>query len=321
MEWPRPWLAAPPPGKTRAPGVRWAGLAWLLAACAGVEPRTGREGAPAAVRIPFTLTAADNLSIRATLNGTDPVELMFHTAVDSVSMTKEAIARLSRFTADESIDVHSWGGTAQARHSTGNTLQIGAQVWRDVAITEDDDSGPGTDGKFGPSLFAGKVVEIDFDARELVIHAALPAIDARFERLDLTRRDGLLLVTGELTVGGGRYTTEFLLHTGFGGTALLDEQFLRAHGLGEALATVRERVLTDAYGNPVETRTVCLPSLRLGASTFTDVPVGIFDGALGSLRVSVLGGGLLKRCNLILDPENGHLYVAPSRLKDAPFES
>ena len=296
-------------------------LLCALVACTGVDGRTRSEATPAAVRIPFTLTAADNLSIRATLNGTDSVELMFHTAVDSVSMTKEAIARLSRFTADESIAVQSWGGTTQARHSTGNTLQIGAQVWRDLDITEDDNSGRGTDGKFGPSLFAGKVVEIDFDARQLVIHATLPAIDPRFERLDLTCRQGLLFVTGELGVGEGQYTTEFMLHTGFGGTALLDEPFLRTHGLDEKLVTISESVLRDSYGNPVKTRKVRLPSLRLGALTFTDVPVGIFEGALGSQHVRLLGGGLLKRCNLIIDTENRHLYVAPSGLKDAPFES
>ena len=310
------------PGESRAPGrARWACLALLWASCAGVGERTGHGAAPDAVRIPFTLTAADNLSIRATVNGTDSVELMFHTAVDSVSMTKEAIARLSRFTADESVEVQSWGGTTQARHSAGNTLAIGDQVWRDVAITEDDNSGPGTDGKFGPGLFAGKVVEIDFDARQLVIHSTLPAIEPRFERLDLVRREGLLFVTGELGVGEGRYATEFLLHTGFGGTALLDEQFLRMHGLDDELETISESVLRDSYGNPVKTRKVRLASLRLGALTFSDVPVGLFEGWLGSQRVSVLGGGLLKRCNLIIDAENRHLYVAPSRLKDAPFES
>lgn len=302
-------------------GARWAGIALLWASCAGVGEGARHEATPAAVRIPFTLTAADNLSIRATLNGADSVELMFHTAVDSVSMTKAAIARLSRFTADGSIAVQSWGGTTQARHSAGNTLQIGELVWRDVAFTEDDNSGPGTDGKFGPGLFAGKVVEVDFDAGQLVIHSTLPALDPRFERLDLTCRDGLLFVTGELEVGEGRYATEFLLHTGFGGTALLDEEFVRTHGLGEELVTISESVLTDSYGNPVKTRKVRLASLHLGGLTFTDVPVGLFDGALGSERVSLLGGGLLKRCNLVIDAENGHLYVAPSRWMGAPFES
>lgn len=294
-------------------------LVGSLFACAGIDRTADHEPLTASVRIPFTLTAADNLSIAATLNGRDAVQLMFHTGVDSVSLTKDAIARLSQFRADGSIPVGSWGGTTQARHSTGNTLQIGDATFGDVAITECDQSGAGTDGKFGPSLFAGKVVEIDFDRRELVVHAALPTIGPRFERLDLTCRHGAMFVTGEVVVAGRRHATEFLLHTGYGGTALLDRQFVQASDLAAVLVTIRESELQDSYGHVVKTRTVCLPGLHLGAIHFTDVPAGIFDGALGAQRTSILGTGLLKRCHLVFDPDNGHLYVAPSQLASSPF--
>ena len=296
-------------------------LPWVcgLFACTSFERPAHDHPRPSVVRIPFTLTAANNISIRATLNATDSVDLMFHTAVDSVSLTKAAIARLSRFTASDSIAVQSWGGTAQARQSTGNSLQIGELTWNDVAITEGDNSGPGTNGKFGPNLFAGKVVEIDFDSSELLIHPTLPATVSSRERLDLTFRDGALFVTGELTVGGLRHTTEFMLHTGFGGTALLDEQFVRTHDLADKLEVLGESGLKDSYGNTVKTHKVRLPFLRLGETTFVDVPVGLFDGAIGTQRMSVVGGGLLKRFNLVFDVVNRHLYVSPSKFAGEPF--
>lgn len=299
----------------------WIPLLCGLTACAGLDRDAHPSAAATTVRIPFTLTPAHNLSVHATLNATDSLELMFHTGVDSVSLTKDAIAKLSRFDANESIDVQSWGGTTQARRSTGNTLRIGDFAWRDVAITESDNSGTGTDGKFGPSQFGERIIEIDFDARELVIHPTLPEIDARFERLDLVVRHGALFVSGEIGAGDRRCTTEFMLHTGFGGTALLDESFVHAHGLDDELPSMRGTELKDSYGNTVKTRKVVVPSLRLGSLTFRDVPAGLFDGALGSQRVSVLGGALLERCNLILDVAHHHLYLAPSRRFDAPFES
>ena len=265
------------------------------------------------VRIPFILTTANNLSIRATLNAIDSVDLMFHTAVDSVSLTKAAIARLSQFTATESIAVQSWGGTTQARHSTGNSLQIGSLSWHDVAITEGDNSGPGTDGKFGPNLFAGKIVEINFDSRELVIHPTLPAFASGYQRLDLVCRHGAMFVSGELTVGDRHCATEFMLHTGFGGTALIDDLFMRNQALSAELETLGGSELKDSYGNTVRTRKVRLPALRLGATTFCDVPVGIFDGVLGDQRMSIVGTGLLMRCNLILDAANRHLYLSRVR--------
>ncbi len=271
------------------------------------------------IRIPFTLTAADNIEVRATLNATDTLDLMFHTAVDSVSLTKQAIARLSTFTASESVSVQSWGGTTQARYSTGNSLQIGELAWRDLPITEAENSGPDTDGKFGPNLFAGKIVEINFDARELLIHPSLPAMDTNLQRLDLVTRRGSMYVTGELTVADRPHTVEFLLHSGFSGTALLDEEFVRNHDLGADLETLSETVLKDSYGNEVRTRKVRLPALRLGATTFADVPVGIFEGKIGSTRTSILGCGLLKRFNIIIDAENQHIYLSPNKLSGATF--
>ena len=94
------------------------------------------------VTIPFTLTAAGNVSIRAALNGRDQVDLMFHTAVDSVSLTEAAIAKLMTFTSDGSIVVNSWGGSNQARHSSGNSLRIGALEFEDCGrfiVTDADE--------------------------------------------------------------------------------------------------------------------------------------------------------------------------------------
>lgn len=297
----------------------WILIAGGFLACSAVDERSSHDAAEAVVRIPFVLTAADNLAIRATLNGTDAVLLMFHTAVDSVSLTKTAIAGLSNFTANESVAVQSWGGTTEARQSTGNRLQIGDLTWSDLTITEGDNSGPGTDGKFGPHLFAGKVVEINFDARELSIHPTLPVMDGSFERLDLVSRHGSLFVMGEFTVADRHYTTEFMLHTGFGGTALLDAEFMRAHELGAGLATLGESTLKDSYGHEVKTSKVRLPALRLGTTTLVDVPVGIFEGNIGSQRTSIVGSGILKRFNLVIDADHHHLYMSRSQLFDATF--
>ncbi len=298
---------------------RWplTALALVVSACAAAH----QHPHPIGVRIPFHLTPADNIAVRATLNGTDAVELMLHTAVDSVSLTKAAIARMSSFAATDTISVRSWGGTAQARHSTGNSLQIGTFTWQDISVTESDNSGTGTDGKFGLHLFAGKVVEIDFDSSELVIHQALPPMNAGYQRLDLLGEPGNFSVIGEFTLDGRKYTTAFLLHTGFGGTALLDEEFLRTNGLDASLDTLSESVLKDSYGNEVKTRKVRLPALRFGNTTFHDVAIGTFDGKIGSERKSILGGGLLKRCNLIIDAQNRALYVRPSKLADAAIAS
>lgn len=279
------------------------------------------EASPApAVRIACTRTAADNLVVPATLNGSDRVALMLHTAVDSVSLTTAAIARLARFHVSATIPVQSWGGTTAARYSAGNTLQIGGLAFADIAITECLESGPGSDGKFGPNLFGERIVEIDADGGAIVLHTQLPPLAARCTRLDMVRRGGSLFVRGEIGVGDATVPVEFLLHTGFGGAVLLDTSFVRDHGLTDRLPIVAERELRDSFGHPVKTRTVRVPQLRLGALVFSDVPAGLFDGALGGQRTNVIGGSVLWRCHLILDEAHGHLYLAPGPRFAVPFQ-
>jgi len=284
--------------------------AGCLAGCATTAPT---------VTIPFTLTAAGNVSIRAVLNGHDQVDLMFHTAIDSVSLTEAAIAKLTTFASDGSIAVNSWGGSNQARHSRGNSLRIGALEWRDLEITESEHSGPGTDGKFGPNLFAGRVLELDFDAGELRLHTKLPPYATDWQRIELLQDRGSMSVEGELSAGELRARTGFLLHTGYAGNALLDELFVRDHGLESELVAAGETELRDSYGNPVRTRRVQLRGLQFGTLAFADVPAAIFDGKLGGQRTSVLGAGLLTRMNLIFDAERRYLYARPNQRAAAPW--
>ncbi len=291
-----------------------AGLAVTTACCLG-----GCATNEPTLTIPFTLTAAGNVSIRAVLNGRDQLDLMFHTAVDSVSLTEAAIAKLMTFTSDGSIVVNSWGGSNQARHSSGNSLRIGALEWHDLELTESEHSGPGTDGKFGPNLFAGRVLELDFDAGELRLHTRLPPYATSWQRIELLQDHSSMRVEGELSVGALRARTGFLLHTGYAGNALLDEQFVHDHGLDSELVAAGDTELRDSYGNPVRTRRVRLRGLQFGSIAFADVPAAIFDGKLGAQRTSVLGAGMLTRMNLIFDAERRYLYARPNRRAAAPW--
>jgi uncharacterized protein YegJ (DUF2314 family) len=286
---------------------------------------TTAENLESTVRIPFTLTDANNISIRAVLNDEEPVQLMFHTAVDAISLTKDAVEKLKTVKVGKSIDVESWGGRAAAGASTGNRLKIAELEWKDQTIFVDEFSGPETDGKFGPHLFADKVIEINFDNRELVIHPTLPefvsaaAAASTYRRLDFSLDHGSMYVAGELTVGDQKLTNQFMLHTGFGGTALLDDEFVQKNQLGDRLKTISERELKDAFGNVLKTKMVQLGTLDFGGIQFENVPVEIFDGALGKQKISVLGGSLIKRFNLVIDSQNHHLYLQPNKLFGLPY--
>ncbi len=274
----------------------------------------------AAIEIPFALTSANILSVRGILNGTDTADLMFHTAVDSLSLTKESIKRISSVKMDDVETIKSWGGESQGRFSKSNSLKLAGLTWDNLLITEDELSGSHTDGKFGPNLFKGYVIEVDFEHQSLRLHSRLPdTIDPKYQRLAIEYDRGNMFVLAAVETEAKRFENRFLLHTGFGGTVVMDDEFVASNGLAQELKTVGESQLSDALGNVLKTKDVQIPSFSIAAFRFSDVPSRFFDGSSRLQRISVLGVEILKRFNWIIDKEHDCIYLKPNSLFNSAF--
>ena len=269
--------------------------------------------------IPFTLTAYNNISIRTIINKIDTVNLMFHTSVNSISLTEKATKRMSSINLGDSSEVKSWGGEGSSRYGRNNIVRIGQMKWEGVTIWEDKHSGRLTDGKFGPHLFADKIIEIDYDKSLLILHNSLPEIGENYEKLNIDFKRSLMFIEGLLKIGKNVYVNKFLIHSGYSGTLLLDDEFVRNHKLGEKLLTIKENELRDSYGNILKVKKVRLPKLVIGSTVFEELPLGFFEGAIGRQKISVLGADLLKRFNMLIDMGRANIYLKPNNLLELPY--
>lgn len=273
--------------------------------------------------IPFRFTDSNNISVPVLLNQKHELNLMFHSAIGEISLTTEALAKVSDLKIADSVEVQSWGGNSTSQFSTGNQLKIGDLYFENQTVFIDEFSGPGTDGKFGPELFAGKLIEVDFDNRRLVLHSSLPSRitqeNSIYKKIDYTEERGCMYLTGELTIKGNKLAHSFMMHTGFGGTLLLDDQFVSENQLQSSLETISERELKDSFGNIIKTKKVLLPAFELGGTKFNDLAIELFDGAIGRQKVSVMGGEILKRFNMIIDASNRCIYVTPNEFTGTAF--
>ena len=264
--------------------------------------------------IPFLLTGHNNISIQAVLNKIDTVQLMFHTAASSVTMIKATAEKLASLELNQADTVKSWGGDHASRYSDDNSLQIGSLQWEHLTVWENEHSGPMTDGKFGPDLFQDKVIEINFDKNFMVIHASLPEIGEDYERLNLIMENGFLFIEGTISIGAKEYGNRFLIHSGYGGALLLDDEFVRANDIGVQLEIIEESELKDSYGNILKTKKAILPSFTLGNTTLLDLPVGFFEGSIGRQKMSVMGGAVLKQFNMFIDTKESCIYLKANGL-------
>ena len=111
-----------------------------------------------------------------------------------------------------------------------------------------------TGGKFGLSFFEGKIVELNIDLGFIVLHEKLPSIVSIYEQLDLLGEGAFLFLEGKSRVDTSVLSRRFLIHTGYGGTILYDDEFANQNKLGEQLKTISEKELKDAYGNVLKTK-------------------------------------------------------------------
>lgn len=266
-------------------------------------------------RIPFQLTEYNNLSVQAILNEKDTVNLMLHTAANAVTLTEEAIRNLKSLSFAGTDSVKSWGGGGNpSRFSKGNVLKIRELVWKDVPIWENKNSGPKTDGKFGIDLFDNKVIELDFEKKIITLYKNLPAKAATYEKLKLIVENDNLFIEARCEIGTSTFTNKFLIHSGYSGTILFDDKFVSETKIDEKLTIVAEKELKDSFGNVLKTKKAILPAFMFGNKKLTNVPVGFFTGAIGRQKMSIVGGDILKRFNLIIDAKRDYIYLKANTL-------
>jgi len=290
-------------------------LLTLLLVFRMADPVTAQERS---FSIPFQLTEYNNMSVQAVLNKKDTVNLMFHTAANAIALTEASVKKLQSIRFSGADSVKSWGGGGNtSRFSRENTIQIGELTWSNETIWEDMNSGQKTDGKFGIDLFAGKVIEIDFDKKIIVVSTSLPNKVRDYQRLALIFENDLMFVEAGCQVGDSLYKNRFLLHSGYSGAVLLDDKFAFGNRFDKQLKIVAEKELKDSFGHTIKTQRAVLPALRIGVEKLENVPVGFFEGSLGRQKMSVFGGDMLKRFNIIIDAERAHIYLKASSLKAA----
>ncbi len=287
-----------------------AGLGFLLLAACGAAPT--RPESSAATVIPFDLNRDGNIVVAARLNDRESLRLMLHTAATDLALTSAAGAKLDSLRYDEATRIESWGGGAESRVSHHNRLAVGDAVRDDLDVFEDLNSGADTDGKFGLDLFGTRVVRIDFGRRRIEVSEALPADIDRYQRLPLTLEDGSPFVDGTCTIAGERYTTRFMLHSGYAGSVLLDDAFAASSGVDDRIEITETTALTDSFGHRIEVRKGRLPRFALGDAALDDVAVGFFPGTIGRQRVSVVGMAVLRRYDLVFDLAHRALFIAPT---------
>ena len=272
--------------------------------------------------IPFRLTKYNNILVPVIINQKDTVQLMLHTGSDYVTIIEDSYKKMKSIAISDTLNnVTSWAGYSDMKMSQNNVIKIGNDTFNKIPIFIDKQSGHESDGKIGLKFFEGKYLEINFDENKLYVYDKAPSKLKKYTKLNSRYSQETLYVKAFPFIDKKPIETEFMIHTGFSGALMISDDFAKEYKLLEKFEIIGESKLSDAAGNVILSKKSILPDFELANQTFKNVPMSFFDSTIKIQHKNIMGGDLIKRFNLILNPEKDILYAKKSKYyKDEYFK-
>ena len=272
--------------------------------------------------IPFRLTKYNNILVPVIINQKDTVQLMLHTGSDYITIIDDSYKKMKSISISDTLNnVTSWAGYSDMKMSKNNVIKFGNEEFSKIPIFIDKQSGHESDGKIGLKFFEGKYLEINFDENKLFVYDKAPTKLKKYTKLNSRYSQETLYIKAFPFIDKKPVETEFMIHTGFSGALMISDDFAKEYKLLEKFEIIGESKLSDAAGNVILSKKSILPSFELANQTFQNVPISFFDSTIKIQHKNIMGGDLIKRFNLILNPEKNVLYVKKSKhYKDEYFK-
>lgn len=267
--------------------------------------------------IAFTLNKQSNICIKARIDNSDTLTLMFHTSASDITLTREAIKSKIVIKLDNTDEVQTWGGMAKSENSEHHSFFINHLAWNDMTVFADDNSGVDTDGKFGCDIFKNKIVSLDYNKKRMIVSETLPKKLRRYSKMAMNFERGSMYIEGTLKTGETEYKDKFMFHSGYGRSILLDPIIAEKFDMS-TLKTIETSELRDSFNNIIKIETKEIPEVNIGGKKIKNVPLSIAAQS-SKIPMKVFGNDLLKRFNVIFDFQKNEIYLKPNSLWDLPF--
>lgn len=256
-------------------------------------------------KIPFEVTAFNNIKVNAILNGKHTIPLTFDTGSIDFYLTKAAIKK----------HLNPNNLKLTMKDISDNTFRIGNIQWHNQQIYPIETTGQETDGMFGWNMFAGNVLEINFDKNQITVRPKLPRISKKYEKFEMEVLEEHLLINLEIQQGDQRYKSKFLFDTGFQKSLMLDNDLLtKINFPTEEMKVLKTSVLYNSNNEAIPLKTVDVQKLIVGKYVLQHIPseLNTYNKPAG-YEVNFLGNEIIKRFNMILDFQNHIIYLKPNK--------
>ncbi len=275
----------------------------------------GASAAPLAT-IPFAPSRGDRVMVPVSLNESNGLAFMLDSGF-TMTMVHPTLAQDLALRRSGEITIQGIAGEEQAPTYAGATFNLGGITYtpRRVAALNSESNRRRRDGILGSGVFRQFVVELDFQRRELRLHAPTnftytgkgEVVPLRFRRSSSTP-----LVAGSIrSTNGNTAAAEFEIDTGCDSGLCLGQDFVEQHQLlarGNTQASEKFGV-----GGGTQTRSGTLPHVQLGNLRIEKPQTDFFlqGSPVDSGLAGHIGIGVLKHYKVIFDYSRRQMILEP----------
>lgn len=252
----------------------------------------------------FYISDNSNIIFKAVINETDTMEWFFDTGATDLVMLNSAISEHGYKPSEETY-----------------TFSLGNMKWENQTIYPFPVGPKEAVGHFGWNFFEGKIVELDYDKKRMIVHSThLPDTDG-YVKLEMEFVKTLFCIKSTAHVANQEFPNRYLFDTGFQRAIVMDKELRKKSQFPTNLPVIKESRLKNSAGKVFVNQVVELDKLCFGASCAHKVPVQLLSTPNpATFETHILGGELLKRYNTILDFQSGIVYMKPNSLMSLPYK-
>lgn len=271
--------------------------------------------------IPFTLGNDQYIHIKGKVNDSKTLDFIFDTGASCVLLTESGLKK-AKIKLDGFTDNQGSGGFSIEQTSNANHLELSKLEWKNLPLLYINYKGSlKADGVIGFNIFEDKVVEIDYDKKLLIIHSQLPLNKAGYAKLEMHHDLNGSFIQATLNNGQKDSKGWFLFDTGGNLTVVVNADFSLSNKLFGTMKKLGSSQIEGTGKNIISSETVLLPRFKLMDNVLSDVPVLLQGSNVNtSGNAGIIGNGVLKRFNVLIDYPDATIYLKPNSLFNTSFE-
>jgi hypothetical protein len=270
--------------------------------------------------IPFTLTKYNAIHVRSIVNDLDTLNLHFDVGSFDFHFTREAILKKTKLLANQPNAIDGKVNPNFNNLEKIFKIQLGKYVLHNPDMIPTQLTAHEMDGRFGWSIFEGKIVEIDYDNNLLIIHSDLPKKLKGYKKSEMKFIRSFVCIRSVLEVNKMKFEGNFLFDTGSDQAMILDSSWVARNNFPTDLKLIKMSSFRDPRGKKYENKIVQTPQLSINGFSLMNIPATIMGNKKPlDFEINYFGNGVLKKFNTFLDFKNDCIYLKPNKLINSPY--